>query len=431
MQLFRLLGTIVGVAAIGFASVVMGPAHAAAQNATITDPALDGQTIAGNYQVQGLASADVLVDRVKVRVDGGSRVRANCPECGSSGTVKWDYTLPNLSSGGHTITAKAIDNAGKASPVATRSFTVGPSSTPLATSTNEPVSAPSSPSIYEPFLAGSWWNTPLDHSGPAPVDPNSDHYISEWINYGKGNYVKIGGGLDNPGSGRPVYFGSSSDSVCNVDGYQIHVPAGATLDSKGRGVFFDQSTNQVVGVFSGAMSNGCPGTTRSDRYLLDSGGIQNHVSGGTEGNTGHRGAPQAKHQVRLAEVQGQAEVPSRFQCEGNTAVPGGTAQPYVWPMSGGDGGAGDVPEGIVFRIKPGIDLGSFNLSPAAMTLARSLQDYGCEVVDGGNSGSVHFLLQSNADWSATGLQSTSLGVIPLFDYEFVKAGYDPMSGVLR
>jgi hypothetical protein len=56
-----------------------------------------------------------------------------------------------------------------------------------------------------------------------------------------------------------------------------------------------------------------------------------------------------------------------------------------WPMSGAESRTGDIPEGVVMRISPGLDLTTFHLPAQALPIAKALQDYGCIIGDDSGS----------------------------------------------
>jgi hypothetical protein len=79
-----------------------------------------------------------------------------------------------------------------------------------------------------------------------------------------------------------------------------------------------------------------------------------------------------------------------------------------------------VPEGIVLRIKPSVNLRAKHLSPAALVIARALKRYGGIIGDNSGSGN-NLKLQSNANWTHS-LRKNSLESIGWRDYEFVRGG---------
>jgi hypothetical protein len=159
----------------------------------------------------------------------------------------------------------------------------------------------------------------------------------------------------------------------------------------------------------------------TDRYYLSSTGIQHSLPGGHRGNEGHRGIPSTYRAVHKQEVMSGA-IHHRLELfwwatAGHT--PGGR-QAY-FPMSGSEQHKGGVvPEGIVLRIKPSVNLRAKHLSPAALVIARALKRYGGIIGDNSGSGN-NLKLQSNANWTHS-LRKNSLESIGWRDYEFVRGG---------
>jgi hypothetical protein len=62
------------------------------------------------------------------------------------------------------------------------------------------------------------------------------------------------------------------------------------------------------------------------------------------------------------------------------------------------------PEGARIRIKPSIDLSTFDLSPQAMTIARALQEYGAVIGDqSGGPASLKLEIRWRKDTGTCGL----------------------------
>ena len=122
---------------------------------------------------------------------------------------------------------------------------------------------------------------------------------------------------------------------------------------------------------------------------------------------------------RLDEVQAGA-IAHRLECFIPPKLVGVSS---VWPMIASDGqSAGGIPEGIVLRIRPSVDLSAKGLSAGALVIARALQNYGCVVTDGGSSRAGTLRLQ-RGDWSGLGVNKDSLESLPWGDWEFVQGGF--------
>lgn len=277
------------------------------------------------------------------------------------------------------------------------------------------------------FAATSWWNTPL---GNAPVDPNSARYIADsQLSSHSQDYLRFSIGA----WGAPVYHAAATDPVVTVvpskygNPVTVRIPVAARPQptSDAEMTVFDPTSNQVVGLWRAAYDAITGSWTAGgvDRYLLDSDGLAKKA-GGPSANGGHRGISAAYRGVRQDEllsgrINHRLEI---FWWATAPATPEG-ARAY-WPMTNSEQGKGGiVPEGIVVRIKPSVDLSTRNLSPAALVVARALQTYGAVVGDNSGTGN-NLKLQSNVSWTGL-LTADSLASVPWSDYEFVKGGYRP------
>jgi hypothetical protein len=282
--------------------------------------------------------------------------------------------------------------------------------------------------VSHPFLATSWWNTPL---GAAPVDSHSAAYVADSQNTAHTqNYLNLVLGS----WGSQVYTAVASDPLYTIDASSygptvtVHIPAGAVQQptSDAEISVIDPSTNQAVGLWHTTYNAGTHkwASAGTDRYYLGTNAIQQKLLGGTSGNDGHRGVPAPFRGVHMNEVTGGA-INHRLEIYWH-ATAGSTpegAKSYFPMNSSEQNKGGIVPEGIVVRIKPSVDLRTKNLSPSALIVATALQNYGAVVGDNSGSGN-NLKLQSNANWTGM-LTKDSLKSIPWTDYEFVKGGYRP------
>jgi hypothetical protein len=372
----------------------------------IASPRPDPGTLPQNAVFEGRARDDDLVKAVLVSIDGGHRAPAWC-RCRRA-SVRWRYVLPELSFGTHVVEVIARDDAGRERS-ASRTFSIA-----------EPESA------FRAFTAGSWWNTPMPTA--APVDPDSRYWL-RLINRATGGDPLRLTGLPSSLSGQaqPVYFSTADDPRYTIDpvgGPTVTVriprwalPSGA--DSPKMTVI-DPTTDQGVGLTGVAFADGTWTALGLDRYWLSSDGIAEDA-GGADGNQGHRGATMVLKALRLEEVL-LSPIQRRAQC----FVPPDLVGPDpVWPMVGSDGERrGGIPEGIVLRIRPKVDLRALGLSRDARVVATMLQDYGCAVTDGGAPSAVTLRL-SRADWSPTRLRDDSFAGLTWRDWQFVEGGYRP------
>ncbi len=90
------------------------------------------------------------------------------------------------------------------------------------------------------------------------------------------------------------------------------------------------------------------------------------------------GVPAIAGLIMYEEVQA-GQIDHKLAC----ATRFGAFKEFVWPAAWTDAGySGGFPEGGVIQLDPALDLGRFDLSPAARTIARALQQYGAVNVDG-------------------------------------------------
>lgn len=289
------------------------------------------------------------------------------------------------------------------------------------------------------FTATSYWNTPLDASGHAPVDSRNAAFISAM----KTNNCKA---ESNCGSaeidhlrfsmadsyGQPYWFAASTDPqqtvTCAGRTVTVRIPAGAKpqTGNDGEMTIFDAPDDVVAGfhhvVMSGGKITSCDGL---DKWHLDSNGLVSGVFGNTDKfNEGHRGVPAPVRGVRKSEVTAGA-INHRLECF--LYATGGQSSP-IWPMGGFESGrGGSIPEGVVMRIKSTVDIASFKLPADAVPIAKALQTYGCIVGDNSGSGTTT-KLQAYVSWNLT---PDSLSPIKWDNWEFVKAGYDPATGAVH
>lgn len=288
------------------------------------------------------------------------------------------------------------------------------------------------------FLATSYWNTPLDASGAAPVHSRNAQWIADSQNPANTqNYLKLTTGS----FAQPFYWSTCSDKAYTInparygDTYTVHLPAGAKPmpGNDSEISVFDMCTNQAVGLWH-ATFNGTTWTSDGlDHYALNSEGLARGVATtDSPTNDGHRGIPAPIRGVRYDEVAAGA-VQHRLECFWHATADGTPEvgdKPAYWPMAGAEKGKGGiVPEGVVIRIKKSVNLAGYPLTPAARIVAKSLQDYGCTVGDNSGSGN-RLKIQANATWTGM-LNADSLKPLTWNLWEFIRGGYDPRSGVVR
>ncbi|MDP9223504.1 MAG: hypothetical protein M3P18_06540 [Actinomycetota bacterium] len=280
------------------------------------------------------------------------------------------------------------------------------------------------------FTPGSYWNTPIDAKGAAPVDPNSATYVQNALNNSPG-YLELS---TSPAYRSPVYYASPTDKLYTVTAsaygspVTIRLPDGARPNSgtDAEMTVYDYGDNLVAG-FWHLTYRSATDTYHAvgvDRWHLDSNGLA--ATGSDDPyNGGHRGIPASSRAVEMRDLA-NGVIARRLECFwwATGVMPGQPPGTAYWPMTGAERKhQGVVPEGIVARIKPSVDLATLNLTPDALIIATSLQEYGCIVGD--NAGGRHSRLKLAGDVTPPDLNPDSLQAIPFRNWEFVKGGYDP------
>lgn len=293
--------------------------------------------------------------------------------------------------------------------------------------------------VFRPFTADSYWNKPMPAN--APTDPNSALYIADAQDAAKSDpYLGLTGAPGaNQAYAAPLVWSAKTDPSYTIKPAQyrptvtVRVPLGATPQAGTDGSLwiFDLPDNELVEFWQASFDATTGWSDASNtRYMIDSNGLNKRVAGSNQPlNDGHRGEPPSVQLVRLDEVKAGA-IEHRLECNWHaTGQPNASTPWFYWPMVGYEQNKGGiVPEGIVIRIKPSVDLSGEGLSPAALIIATALQKYGCMIGD--NSGGTHNNVKlelNEAAWKALdpALGGDSLKNLPWSDWEFVRGGYDP------
>ncbi len=269
-----------------------------------------------------------------------------------------------------------------------------------------------------PFRSTSYWNKPLGH---APRDRSSRAFIRDAGRSGSNHMNLVLGSW-----GMPVYHAGAGDPAYRIKSgpgwVRVHIPAGARHmpTSDAAMVVIDRATHQVVGL-GGAHFSKRAGWSASgvSRYLSRSNGIAGGLPGGLKANYGHRGIPGSVQAVTRDEIR-RGVIRHRLEVYWHETKSGRAYFPMTQSESGKNG---VVPEGMVIRIRPSVNLKAMHLPRAAYIIARALQRYGAVVGDNSGQGN-SIKVQGNARWGGV-LNKDSLRRIPWRDYVFVRRGYRP------
>jgi hypothetical protein len=295
------------------------------------------------------------------------------------------------------------------------------------------------PPHFRAFSPTSYWNTPLPPG--APVDPRSADMMRFIENHSVPGYVTFPGISGEGVWGNPIYQAKRGDPtyvVRNTCSFRqppefgaMRIPKGAQQDptSDGAMTVYDRQNGVVYALWHSSFDatsktwSACGGAV----YYLYSNGLEGTLPQSNEKrNFGHRGVPPSTYAVTLQEIRSGA-----IHHVLKLAVDL-TSQEFVFPMVGSDGRSNDPdapPEGARIRIDPSIDLSQLHLRPAALIVARALQDYGAIIGDQ-DGGPTALKLENTVaeglgqEWDRL-LGNDSLARLPLRDYEIVALGYDP------
>jgi hypothetical protein len=292
---------------------------------------------------------------------------------------------------------------------------------------------------YRPFSDDSYWNTPLPRRAPRH---DASAAILRWIRDDNAtNYIHLSGTGSGGRWGMPVYWAKRSSPIYNVRNNcrfaqppefdRMRIPRGARPDptSDSAMTVYDRSRGIMYGLFMARYDKS------DDRWSSCGGAVYYTASNGLHGdlaasdeqrNRGHRGLPPSTWAVRYGQIELGA-ISHVVKIAVDT-----TRCRHVFPMTGDECGtsARRAPsEGTRIRIRPSVDLGSMDLSPGAMVIARALQRYGAVIGDQ-SGGSIVLKLENTVAsghgqlWSGV-LRARSLSKIPLRLFEVIRHGYRP------
>ena len=265
------------------------------------------------------------------------------------------------------------------------------------------------------FALDSYWRREVPKR--AKLDPESDRYIAHLAATNPRPFL----GLAEKDWAMPVYRATTSDPVVTIEPthtgptatFRLPADAEAMAGNDAALLVIDETTNQDISLFEFRRSDeGEPEATGLARYYLDTEGLDARV-GGTIGNGGHRGLPGLVSCIRREHLE-RGFVGHRLKIAIPAPGEPEDGQP-IWPMAGFEKGRGGViPEGMLLRIKPSVDLSKRSLTGAALVVAKALKHFGAII---GDTGGVATL---KVERSLEGLDATSLAAIGWSDYEFVR-----------
>jgi hypothetical protein len=290
-------------------------------------------------------------------------------------------------------------------------------------------------SVFRAFSHSSEWNKPLPRD--APIDRRSAEIIAQIQGYQNAGYPR----LTISSWSEPTYFSDAGDPSYTVNPGSsgprlvgVHIPRGASPapTSDAQMTVFDRAKGVVFKLHRAAYESST-GTWTADgtsEYDLDSNGLECTLRESDRRcpmNSGHRGIPPAIHAIRFDEVRSALSGGRGIRHTIKIALDE-TAGCHVYPAVGHEDGEGGVLtcEGLILRIRPGIDLRARGLSGGCLYIARALQTYGAVV---GDTGGVAMEIKmenegSSRSWADLGVSTNCFeGKISLSDFQVIRRGY--------
>jgi hypothetical protein len=319
-----------------------------------------------------------------------------------------------------------------------------------------------------PFTADSFWNTRHDDRKAYPTDTNSANFMADLKAAVPANrrYVELAG-TDNDAWGYPYYWPNGGTAKVTVTcelaakdecygfdipptgkpKYSLRLPADAepsnSVDSEMVVVDTTTGTQEVVWFWQACPPAPFRNTyckAKHDHWTANGMSVHSLTSDGLDGcwetnfpglypngeaaNRGHRGLPGVLVAIQYNEAAVLDSIPHMLK----VSIPN-TGDSHFFPYSGDEERhiSDAIPEGIVMRIKPTIDLSKYGLTSTALVIARALQQFGAVVGDTSGLGANIavenlYVSGSSARWSKAGIAADSLSDVPLDDYEFISRG---------
>ncbi|HJX07890.1 MAG TPA: hypothetical protein VJ736_07450, partial [Actinomycetota bacterium] len=333
----------------------------------------------------------------------------------------------------YTYEVQAVDAAGNVSAATSVSVTT-PALPCNAAGGSLP---PTTSQTYRAFPPGSIWNTQIRS---AATDCNSDAMMT-WLRADSGSdYIRLAGSTTDGTWGNPIYWSTEDDpayaltNTCTVamppEFQAIRIPLSAQPDDSADAAMtvYDLASGIVAAFHHTVRTVASDGsvswsTCGGAAYHVDSNGLEGRAAGANDArNVGHRGVPPSTYAVRWDEIDAGSIDHALKIAINNTCD-------HVWPLVGDEGcnGGGLIPEGTRIRIRPEVDLSTYGLSRAQLTIVTALQRYGAFVGDQSGGGVAlkveNTVAEGRGDlWNGV-LDPRSLSKIPLSAYEVVERGW--------
>lgn len=298
---------------------------------------------------------------------------------------------------------------------------------------------------YQPFETSSYWKK----ASTNPADTHSPAMMA-WLSsvlHPDRRFVTVRASNLNGSTaqGTTVYYASATDrvySICHNPAYthytfppqatSVRIPAGAKAptDNDADMIVYNQSAGHVFWFTNMKMIAGKWCASQMSIYDTGSNGLHGMLPQSDDPrNWGKHGLAPITQAVRWGEVA-TGNVPHvmdiyipAVSCNYDDFFPlyTGTMCTTHAPNS--------IPAGAIIRIKSSVNLATYHLNPAALTIARALQRYGAVVGDrSGVGNNATIKLEDTVDegkgnlWLNAGLHFDSLKAIPLSAYQIDRLG---------
>jgi len=292
------------------------------------------------------------------------------------------------------------------------------------------------------FSSTSWWNAPVPVNAPQNANAAAILNYMSTAEQSRGGCLRLGGAGTNAW-GEPVFWAKSGDPTYSIrpTGYKlppefsslrIPVNASAGVNSDAELVVFDEEKGYVAALHRATFD----ATRRSwsaaggvVTYLASNGlHVRTQRSDDPRNVGSWRGNNGATMMARFDQVQAGA-ITNVLKIASGPEV----SSRFTFPMVGSDGdykgtSVAVPPQGLRFRIKPGVDLSTLNLAPQALIIARGLQNYGFYIGD--SSGTTTLKLEDTRAqgrgqlWNVPATALCGLPLTPKF-WDVLPEGYDP------
>ncbi|MFA7509256.1 MAG: hypothetical protein WCZ29_02125 [Mycolicibacterium vanbaalenii] len=241
-------------------------------------------------------------------------------------------------------------------------------------------SSPSaSGALASPFDASSPWRQVIP--ADARVDPNSAAMIASVQPTAAlhANLVAYGIPIYAAGTDTPTYTVACTRvdyGLCPFAGWPVAIPDGAEPNTGSDGVLVSvQESSGIIFEFWRAVRDGETWTTAF-------GAVNSLHGSGWGGAATGSGASRLAGVVRVAEIA-DGEIPHALALQSNNACP--TFRAPALKSDGTSTRADCIPEGARLQLDPELDLGSLDLRPGELAVARAMQRYGGYLMDVANT----------------------------------------------